>query len=97
MTVPALALVAAGQSLGNFASYARGSLSVAVGYGSAMSLSTGRTAEDWYAVVDLVLVVAVFRVSTAGAAGAGNGCRLRSARRLGVGGFERGLRPARHP
>ena len=66
VTVPALALAAAGQSLGNFASYARGSLSVAIGYGSAMSLSTGRTAEDWYAVVDLVLVVAVFALALRG-------------------------------
>ena len=60
VTVPVVALVAAGQSLGNFASYIRGSLSVALGYGSAMSLSTGRTAEDWYAVVDVALLVTVF-------------------------------------
>jgi hypothetical protein len=60
VTVPVIALASAGQSLGNVASYVHGSLSVAIGYGPAMSLSTGRTAEDWFAVVDVALVVALF-------------------------------------
>jgi hypothetical protein len=60
VVVPVVALVSAGQSLSNVASYVRGSLSVALGYGPAMSLSTGRTAEDWYAVVDVVLLAATF-------------------------------------
>jgi hypothetical protein len=67
--VPALALIAAGQSLGNFASYIRGALSVAAGYGSAMSLSSGRTAEDWYAVVDVLLIIAVFALALRGRPG----------------------------
>ena len=58
--VPTIALVSAGQSLGNLASYVRGSLSVALGYGPAMSLSTGRHAEDWYALVDVALLAAIF-------------------------------------
>jgi len=50
-------LLAAGQSLGNLASYLRGSLSVMLGYSSAMSLSDGRRAEDWFALVDTALLV----------------------------------------
>jgi hypothetical protein len=69
VTVPVVALLAAGQSLGNFAGYIRGSLSVALGYGSAMSLSTGRTAEDWFAVVDVVLLIAVFALALRGRPG----------------------------
>jgi hypothetical protein len=57
--VPTVALVSGGQSLSNVASYVRGSLSIAAGYGSAMSLSTGRHVEDWYALVDVVLMAAV--------------------------------------
>ncbi|HXW78531.1 MAG TPA: hypothetical protein VEJ84_03480 [Acidimicrobiales bacterium] len=64
--VPVVALLAVGQSLGNFASYVRGSLSVALGYGSAMSLSTGRSAEDWFAVVDVVLLVLLFALALRG-------------------------------
>lgn len=60
VVVPVVALVSAGQSLRNVASYLHGSLSVALGYGPAMSLSTGRNAENWYAVVDVVLLAAVF-------------------------------------
>jgi hypothetical protein len=69
VTVLVIALLAAGQSLGNFASYIRGSLSVALGWGSAMSLSTGRTAEDWYAVVDVALLVLVFALALRGKPG----------------------------
>lgn len=66
VAVLATALVAAGQSIGNFASYVRGSLAVALGYGSAMSSSSGRQAEDWFALVDVVLVAAVFAVALVG-------------------------------
>jgi hypothetical protein len=58
--VPGVALLSAGQSLGNLASYVHGSLSVALGYGPAMSLSTGRNTEDWYALVDVALLAAIF-------------------------------------
>ena len=58
--VPTVALASAGQSLGNVASYVRGSLSVAFGYEPAMSLSTGRHVEDWYALVDVALLAAIF-------------------------------------
>jgi hypothetical protein len=60
VTVPVAALAAGGQSLSNFPSYLRGSLDIATGYGSAMGLSAGRTAEDWYAVADLAVVVMVY-------------------------------------
>jgi hypothetical protein len=59
VAVAAVALVSASQSLRNVASYVRGSLSVALGYGSAMSLETGRRAEDWYALIDVALLAAV--------------------------------------
>ena len=59
VTVPAIALVSASQSLSNLASYVRGSLSVALGYGSAMSLGTGRRAEDWYALIDVAVLAAI--------------------------------------
>ena len=58
--VPTVALLSAGQSLGNLASYVHGSLSVAPGYGPAMSLTTGRHAEDWYALVDVALLAGIF-------------------------------------
>ena len=57
------AWVAAGQSVGNLVSYARGSFSVAAGYSSAMELSGGRRAEDWYAVVVGALLVLLFALS----------------------------------
>jgi hypothetical protein len=66
VAVPTVALVSAGQSLGNVASYVRGSLSVALGYGSAMSLSTGRQAENWYALVDVALLVGIFVLALRG-------------------------------
>jgi hypothetical protein len=69
VAVPIIALVSAGQSLGELPSYLRGSLSVALGYGPAMSLSTGRTAEDWYAVVDVVLLAAIFVLALRGRPG----------------------------
>ncbi len=59
VAVAAVALVSASQSLWNVASYVRGSLSVALGYGSAMSLETGRRTEDWYALIDVALLAAV--------------------------------------
>jgi len=55
-----LALVAANQSLSNFPSYIRGSLSVLTGYAPAMATGGERGTENWYAVVDLALVAAVF-------------------------------------
>jgi hypothetical protein len=55
--------VAAGQSLSNVLSYARGSVSVATGYSSAMQLATGRGAEDVFAVVVLVLLGVLFVVA----------------------------------
>ncbi len=60
------ALVAAGQDLSNFASYLHGALAVAIGYGSAMGLSSGRGAEDWYAALDLALAVLVFTLALRG-------------------------------
>lgn len=66
--VVVVALVAAGQGLGNFASYLRGAFAVAIGYGSAMSSSSGRRAEDWYAVADVVLVALVFALALRGSA-----------------------------
>ena len=68
VAVVVLALVAAGQSLSNLASYLRGALAVAAGYGSAMGSSGGRGAENWYAALDAALVVAVFVLALRGAA-----------------------------
>jgi len=64
--VPAVALAAGGQSLRNFPSYLHGSLEVALGYASAMSSSTGRVPEDWFAVVDLALVATFFGLALRG-------------------------------
>lgn len=50
------AQAAAGQSLSNLPSYLRGELAVALGYTPAMSLSTGRLAEDFFGLVDLALL-----------------------------------------
>jgi hypothetical protein len=58
--------LAAGQSAGNIASYVRGSLSVAIGYNSAMQLSKGRGAEDWYAAVVCALLVFLYALSVRG-------------------------------
>ncbi len=69
VAVPVVTLASAGQSLLNVISYVRGSLSVAVGYGPAMSLSTGRNAEDWFAVVDVALVVVLFVLALRGRPG----------------------------
>jgi hypothetical protein len=69
VVVPALALVAGGQSLGNFPSYLRGSLQVALGYSSAMSMSGGRVAEDFFAAADLAMAAAVFRAALRGRPG----------------------------
>jgi hypothetical protein len=66
LVVLVAALVAAGQSLGNFASYVRGSSAVALGYAPAMGSSAGRQAEDWYAVVDVVLLAGIFALSLVG-------------------------------
>jgi hypothetical protein len=66
VAVPVVALASAGQSLGNVVSYVRGSLAVALGYGPAMSLSTGRNAENWFAVVDVALVVGLFVLALRG-------------------------------
>jgi hypothetical protein len=55
--VPLLALMAGGQSIGNVSSYIRGSLSIATGYGSAMSISSGRVAEYLYAAIDVGVLV----------------------------------------
>ena len=61
-----IAWVAAGQSIGNLPSYVRGSLSVATGYSSAMQLSSGRRAEDWYAVAVAVLLGLLFALAARG-------------------------------
>ncbi len=66
LVVVVVALVAAGQSLGNFASYLHGALDVGIGYGSAMSSSAGRVAEDWYAVADVALLALVFALALRG-------------------------------
>ncbi len=97
VAVPAVALTSAGQSLGNVASYVRGSLSVALGYGPAMSLSTGRNAENWYAVVDVALLVGLFVLALTRPAVARKGCHFPDAARMDLGGVERGFRPPRHP
>ena len=57
---------AAGQSVSNVASYWRGSLSVAIGYSSAMQVSSGRSAENWYAVVVCALDRHPFRYIATG-------------------------------
>jgi hypothetical protein len=61
--------VAAGQSVSNVASYWRGSLSVATGYSSAMQVSHGRSAENWYAVLVCLLIAMLFAVSLRGKPG----------------------------
>ena len=66
LVVLVAALVAARQSLSNFASYVHGSLAVALGYAPAMGSSGGRHAEDWYAVVDVVLLASVFALALVG-------------------------------
>jgi hypothetical protein len=53
------AWLGAGQSLGHVGSYLRGSLSVATGYSSAMSVATGRWHQDVYAVVVVLLIALV--------------------------------------
>lgn len=64
MFVVALAAWAgAGQSLGNLWSYLRGSMSIVLGYGSAMALGTGRRVEDYFGAAAIALVVVVFAVS----------------------------------
>jgi len=67
--VAVAAWAAAGQSLSNLASYWEGALSVTTGYSSAMALSAGRQAEDWYAVVDGVLAVLLFASASRGRSG----------------------------
>jgi hypothetical protein len=57
--VAVVALVAAGQSLANVPSYFRGSLAVVAGYTPAMSLSTGRVAEDFFGLLDLALLASL--------------------------------------
>ncbi len=69
-SVALAALLASGQSLTNFPSYLRGSLSVVRGYTPAMSLSTGRVTEDWLAVCVLALLGTVFAFSLRGRASA---------------------------
>jgi len=55
-----VAWVAASQSLGNLWSYAKGSLSEALGYSAAMGLGTGRRAEGYFGIVVIALLAAVF-------------------------------------
>jgi len=69
LVVLVAALLAAGQSLSNFASYVRGSVAVAIGYAPAMGSSGGRHAEDWYAVVDVALLAGVFALALVGRPG----------------------------
>jgi hypothetical protein len=64
-----LGWLAAGQSVTNIASYVRGSLSVAVGYSSAMQVTAGRSAEDWYALLVSALLVLLFALSVRGKSG----------------------------
>jgi hypothetical protein len=64
-----LGWLAAGQSVTNIASYVRGSVSVAVGYSSAMQVTAGRSAEDWYALLVSALVVLLFALSVKGRPG----------------------------
>lgn len=61
-----IAQVAAGQSLANFPSYLRGSLSVLFGYAPAMGLSSNRGAENWFAVVDVALLLVVYALALRG-------------------------------
>ncbi|HYA44098.1 MAG TPA: hypothetical protein VED59_00705, partial [Acidimicrobiales bacterium] len=61
-----VAWLALGQSLGNLASYWRGAVSVTTGYSSAMGISSGRQAENWYAVVDGLAVLALFGLASRG-------------------------------
>jgi hypothetical protein len=61
-----IAWVAAHQSLGNLASYVKGSLSVVTGYSSAMSSSVGRQAEDWYALVVSIVAIAIYALAARG-------------------------------
>ena len=58
-----VAWAGAGQGLANLPNYFRASFSVAAGYTSAMSLSVGRRAEDYFAVVVVVLLGLVFYLS----------------------------------
>jgi hypothetical protein len=69
VAVFAVGWTAAGQSLGNVASYWRGSLSVATGYSSAMQVSHGRSAENWSAAAICLLTVMLFAISVRGRPG----------------------------
>ncbi|HUB69039.1 MAG TPA: hypothetical protein VL984_01320 [Acidimicrobiales bacterium] len=66
--VVAGSLAAAGQHLTNFPSYLRASWSVLSGYASAMSLTHGRQAEVWFAIVDLAMLAAVVTLALLGSA-----------------------------
>jgi hypothetical protein len=66
LVVTVVALVAAGQSLGNFVGYLHGATEVAIGYGSAMGSGGGRGAENWYALLDVVAVALVFSLALRG-------------------------------
>ena len=66
VVVAVAALSAGGQDLGNLPSYLRGSLSVVMGYTPAMSISTGRVAEDFFALVDLALLGTALALSLRG-------------------------------
>jgi hypothetical protein len=66
VAVVVVALAAAGQSLANLPSYVHGSLSVLLGYASAMSISDGREMEDWFALVDIALLATVFALAERG-------------------------------
>ena len=61
--------LAAGQSASNLVSYWRSSVSVAIGYSSAMQVSSGRSAENWYAVLVCALIVALYAISLRGQTG----------------------------
>lgn len=78
--VLAAAWVGAGQSLANLPSYFEGCASVALGYSSAMSLSQGRRAEDFFAVAVLALEALVFYLSALRAPGAGGALGPRAER-----------------
>lgn len=64
--VPAVAAVAAGQSIANVVSYLGGSLQVTLGYNSAMSSSGGRGTEDVFAVVLVAVVGALYWLASRG-------------------------------
>jgi hypothetical protein len=66
VTVFLVGWVAAGQSLSNLASYVRGSLSVATGYGSAMSIDGHRPAQDWYALALALVAAALLALALKG-------------------------------